>query len=396
MVKSIMPLQPYMDYVSVDDHLLEPPDVWTSRLPARFREDGPQLIECAEPIADDFGRIFPAGSEAWRFDGAIITQSMGMGIAGVPPEHRETAALRYESVRPGCYSPKARLADMDIDGVDAQLCFPTFPRFAGTRFLSTRNRELALACVIAYNDFVIDEWCGFAPGRQIPMVILPLWDVAACAAEVRRTASLGARAVSFPENPAPLGLPSVFDHSWDPMWEAVDESQLVICTHIGSSGSPPKPSDDAPLTATSMLMPVSSWTTLVTFLLSHVFVDFPNVKLALSEGGLGWIPAALERADYAWEQRRHSRNDLHKDIRPSDMYRGHIYGCLLDDTVGILTRHLIGVDHIMFESDYPHSDSKWPASRAYAEKVLVDVPDDEAHRMIELNARDLFRFPRSH
>ena len=121
---------------------------------------------------------------------------------------------------------------------------------------------------------------------------------------------------------------------------------------------------------------------------------FPNVKLALSEGGLGWIPAALERADYAWEQRRHSRNDLHKDIRPSDMYRGHIYGCLLDDTVGILTRHLIGVDHIMFESDYPHSDSKWPASRAYAEKVLVDVPDDEAHRMLELNARELFRFPR--
>jgi predicted TIM-barrel fold metal-dependent hydrolase len=174
----------------------------------------------------------------------------------------------------------------------------------------------------------------------------------------------------------------------------VNETGLVICTHIGSSGSPPKPSDDAPLTATSMLMPVASWTTLVTFLLSHVFVEFPNVKLALSEGGLGWIPAALERADYAWELRRHSRDDLHKDIRPSDMYREHVYGCLLDDTVGILTRHLIGVDHIMFESDYPHSDSKWPASRAYAEKLLVDVPDDEVHRMLEFNARELFRFPR--
>ena len=394
MVKSVMPLQPYMDYVSVDDHLLEPPDLWTSRLPARFREDGPQLIECADPIPDDFGRMFPAGSEAWLFDGAVISQSMGMGIAGVPPEHRETAALRYESIRPGCFSPKERLIDMDADGVKAQLCFPTFPRFAGTRFLGTRNRELALACVVAYNDFVIDEWCGYAPDRQIPMVILPLWDAAACAAEVRRTAARGARAVSFPENPAPLGLPSVFDHWWDPMWRAVHETELVICTHIGSSGSPPKPSDDAPLTATSMLMPVASWTTLVTFLLSHVFVEFPNVKLALSEGGLGWIPAALERADYAWEQRRHSRQDLHKDIRPSDMYRGHVYGCLLDDSVGILTRHLIGVDHIMFESDYPHADSKWPASRAYAEKLLVDIPDDEAHRMLELNARELFRFPR--
>jgi predicted TIM-barrel fold metal-dependent hydrolase len=283
---------------------------------------------------------------------------------------------------------------MDVDGVHAQLCFPTFARFAGTRFLQTRDQELAHACVVAYNDFVIDEWCGYAPDRQIPMIILPLRDPVACAAEVRRSAARGARAVSFPENPSPLGLPSLFDRAWDPMWAALDETQLVVCTHIGSSGSPPKPSDDAPFSATSMLMPISSWTTFVIFLLSHVFTEFPNVKLALSEGGLGWIPAALERADYAWEQRRYARNDL-PPVPPSHIYRDHIYGCLLDDAVGLSMRNLIGVDHIMFESDYPHTDSKWPASREYAEKLLVDIPDDEAHRMVELNARELFRFPRA-
>jgi predicted TIM-barrel fold metal-dependent hydrolase len=390
-----MPLQDHMQYVSVDDHVLEPPDLWTSRVPARLRDRAPRLVECTEPREDDFGRPFPAGSEAWLFDGMLTLQSMGMGIAGVPPENRTLVGLRYDAIRPGCFDPKHRVADMDLDGVAVQCCFPTFARFAGTRFLTTPDRALALACVQAYNDFVVDEWCAYAPDRQIPMIILPLWDPAACVAEIERTAPRGVRAVSFPENPAPLGLPSLFDRAWDPMWAAIEAAQLVVCTHIGSSGDVPKPAADAPHTATSMLMPVSSWTTLVSFLLSHVFHEFPGVKVVLSEGGLGWIPAALERADYAWNQRRHSRPELHPTIPPSQLYRSNVFGCLLDDTVGIEMRHRIGVDHICFESDYPHADAKWPSSRTYAEKLLADVPDDEAHRMIEWNARELFRFPRA-
>ena len=227
------------------------------------------------------------------------------------------------------------------------------------------------------------------------MVLLPLWDVEACVAEVERTAALGARAISFPENPAPLGLPSVFDHAWDPVWAAAQDAQLVLCTHIGTSGATPSPSADAPHSVTSALMPVSSWTTMVAFLLSHVFHDFPGVRLVLSEGGIGWIPAALERADYIWQQHRHSRDDLHLTVRPSDLYATNVYGCLLDDTIGVELRDRIGVDHILFESDYPHADSKWPTSRRYAEQLLTDVPDEEAHQMIEGNARALFRFPRS-
>jgi len=384
-----------MQYVSVDDHLLEPPDLWTSRLAARWHDEAPRVVECAESLTDDFGRVFPPGSEAWSFEGRLYTQSMGMGIAGIPPQQRGRDALRYDAIRPGCFTPKDRVADMDADGVEAQLCFPTFPRFAGTRFVAARDRALALACVEAYNDFVIDEWCAFAPDRQIPMVIVPLWDVAMCVHEVERMAERGARAISFPENPAPLGLPSVFDPQWNPFWAAVQAAEMVICTHIGTSGATPKPSADSPHSVTSVLMPISSWTTMATFLLAHVFHEFPGVKLALSEGGVGWIPAALERADYIWQQHRHSRSDLHMTVAPSQLYRSNVYGCLLDDTVGMELRHRIGVDHIMFESDYPHADSKWPYSRQYAADLLVDVPDDEAHRMIELNARELFHFPRA-
>ena len=389
-----MPLQPHMQYVSVDDHLVEPPDLWTSRLASKWGDRAPRVVECTEAQADDFGHVFPAGCEAWLYEGALITQSMGMGIAGVPVEQRGKDAMRYDAIRPGCYSPPDRLADMDRDGVYAQLCFPTFPRFAGTRFVAANDKALALDCVRAYNDFVLDEWCGFAPDRQIPMVIVPLWDIEQCVVEVERTAARGARAVSFPENPAPLGLPSVFNRAWDPFWAAVQETQLVVCTHIGSSGSTPKPSDDAPHSVTSVLMPVASWTTMVAFLLSHIFHDYPGVKLALSEGGVGWIPPALERADYIWQQHRHSRDDLHPTIPPSQLFRSNVFGCLLDDEIGMELRHRIGIDRIMFESDYPHADSKWPSSRAYAEKLLADVPDADAHRMIELNARELYRFPR--
>jgi predicted TIM-barrel fold metal-dependent hydrolase len=390
-----MPLQPHMEYVSVDDHLLEPPDLWSSRLPAALRERGPRLVETTEPLADDFGKVFPAGSEAWLYDGTIVTQTMGMGIAGVPVEERGRDALRYDVIRPGCWRPKDRIADMDLDGVEVECCFPTFPRFAGTRFVRTADRALAHACVVAYNDFVLDEWCAYAPDRQIPMIILPLGDVAACVAEVERCAARGARAVSFPENPAPLGLPSLFDRAWDPLWAAVQETQLVVCTHIGSSGAPPKPAADAPQSVTSVLMPISSWTTMMSFLMSHIFHEFPGVKLSLSEGGLGWIPAALERADYVWQQHRHSRSDLHLEIPPSQLYRGHVFGCMLDDTVGMELRDRIGVDQILFESDFPHADSKFPTTRAYAEKLLADVSDHDAHRMVELNARELFRFPRA-
>jgi len=390
-----MPLQPHMQYVSVDDHLLEPPDLWTSRLPARWRDAAPRVVETTEPLTGDFGQPVPAGSEAWLFDGALVTHPIGMAIAGVPLEERRPGPLRYEAVRPGSWSVKERIADMDADGVAVQVCFPTFPRFAGTRFLTCSDRDLARACVEAYNDFLFDEWCAYAPDRQIPMVLLPLWDVEACVAEVERTAARGARAVSFPENPAPLGLPSVFDHAWDPLWAAIQEAGLVVCTHIGTSGATPAPSADAPHSVTSSLMPVSSWTTMVAFLLSHVFHAFPGVRLVLSEGGIGWIPAALERADYIWQQHRHSRDDLHPTVRPSELYATNVYGCVLDDTVGVELRDRIGVDRILFESDYPHADSKWPGSRAYAAELLAGVADEDAHRMIEGNARALFRFPRT-
>jgi predicted TIM-barrel fold metal-dependent hydrolase len=387
-----MPLQEHMNYISVDDHLVEPPMLWQDRLPRSMRDRGPRIVETTTDVADDIGVVYPAGSEAWAFDGTVIPQSAGLAVAGTAVEERSVKALRYSEMRPGCYDPAARLRDMDDDGVYAQLCFPTFARFAGTRFLVNPDRELAAACVRAYNDFAVDEWCAADRKRQIPVAILPLWDIELSRQEVQRVAGRGMRAVSFPENPTPHGLPSLFSSDWNPVWAAIEAAGMPICMHIGTSGSMPRPAPDAPHSVSSALLPVNTWTALISLLYSPMLHHFPDLKISLTEGGVGWIPAALERADFIWEVNRFRYPDLAGGVRPSERFRRNIYGCLLDDRIGMQLRHEIGVDRISFESDFPHADSKWPNDRKYASELLADVPDEEAHQMIELNARAMLNF----
>src|SRR6185437_5139288 len=127
--------------------------------------------------------------------------------AGKAKEEFSAEPIAYEDMRPGCYDPAARVADMDAAGVLASLCFPSFPRFCGQTFHEAPDHELAMICVTAYNDWMIEEWCDSAPGRLIPQIIVPLWDPVAGAAEIERCAGMGARAVTFSENPVRLGLP---------------------------------------------------------------------------------------------------------------------------------------------------------------------------------------------
>jgi predicted TIM-barrel fold metal-dependent hydrolase len=163
--------------------------------------------------------------------------------------------------------------------------------------------------------------------------------------------------------------------------------------HIGTSGLPPL-APDAPYALGSAILAINTWSTVGSLLLSNILHRFPGLKFVMSEGGAGWIPAALERADDIWEIRPDWKDELVGTIPPSELFRRNIFATLLHEHIAVELRHHIGLDNIMFESDYPHADSKWPDSRAYASKLLADVPDEEAHRMIELNARRVFRFPR--
>jgi predicted TIM-barrel fold metal-dependent hydrolase len=365
------------DLISVDDHIIEPPRVWSDRLPARFQDAGPHVIE-----AD--------GREFWIYEGRR-GETMGLNaVAGKERKEFSMDPVRYADMIPGCYDPVQRAKDLVADGVRGSVCFPTFPRFAGVTFLKSDDKELADLCVKAYNDWLIDEWCASVPGMYIPMIIGQLWDPDLMAAEIRRNAARGARAVTFPENPVPLGLPSFSTDHWDPVWQAAVETDIAVCMHIGTSGVVPMASPDSPFVQGIALASTSAWVTCIDLIMGRIPRHFPGIKLTLSEGGIGWVPFALERADRQWERHRYW-SDV-DDTRPSDVFRRNMWVCFIGEAVGIEMRHHIGVDRILWECDYPHADTPWPHSQKEVAESLPNVPADEVAAMTHGNAERLFRW----
>jgi predicted TIM-barrel fold metal-dependent hydrolase len=366
--------------VSVDDHVIEHERVWLDRLPKKYLDEGPRIVEMDN------------GVQAWKFESRLIP-SIGLNaVAGKDPKDFGLDPVRFDDMLPGCYDVKARLADMDLDGVHAQMCFPSFPGFAGGTLFGAEDKQLATACVSAWNDFILDEWCAYAPGRFIPMMIVPFWDVAASVKEVERTAAKGAKAISFSEAPHRLGLPSFHTDHWDPFLAAAQAADMPLCLHFGSGGVPDV-APDANFAVAIALFGMNSQFTTVDLLFSRMFHQFPRLRVALSEGGIGWMPYVIERLDYTWERHRWYTG-VNAEVRPSDLFRDHIFGCFIADNTGVEIRDLIGVDNIMFEGDYPHSDSNFPASRKKLAEVLEHVPDDDARKIAEENARRVFNFPR--
>jgi len=385
-----MPLQSYMKLISVDDHVIEHPSVWETRLPPAMRDRGPRVVEVKEEFRGRWGETFAPGSQLWVYEDRPNPQLALNAVAGKPYEERNLEPRRYDELMPGCYDPVARVRDMDLDGVHAQLCFPNVPRFAGTLFLQSDDLQLAQVCVEAYNDFILDEWCAAAPGRLIPLIILPLWDVDLAANEVRRCAAKGAKAISFPENTVPLGLPSFWTDHWDTLFDVVEDTDLALCMHFGTSGSVPTTSPEAPEIVQISLMGTNSMFAVVDILFSPLLHNHPALRIMLSEGGIGWMPYLLERMDSSWERNR-SYMPINQEVRPSELFGRHIWGCFIDDPSGIRARDQIGIDRILWEGDYPHSDSNFPHSRKILGEALADVPDEDAHRMVELNARNVLR-----
>jgi predicted TIM-barrel fold metal-dependent hydrolase len=318
--------------------------------------------------------------------------TMGLNaVAGKPQEQWSMEPTRFTDMIPGCYDPAERAKDMLADGIRASVCFPTLPRFGGVLFLNFEDKPLADACVKAYNDFLLDEWCAAAPQLFVPMTIGQLWDPPAFAAEIRRNAARGARAITFPENTVPLGLPSYFTNHWDPVWEACVETDTVVCMHIGTSGSVPNPSPDGPYIVSIALANVNAFVASVNLMLSPIPRRYPDLKFVFSEGGVGWVPAALERADRQFLKHRLWAEMADQSL-PSVVFRRQMWVCMIDEPVGIQFRHHVGVDRILWESDYPHADTTWPHSQQEAAEVFAGLPDDEVEAITHRNAERLFRW----
>jgi predicted TIM-barrel fold metal-dependent hydrolase len=381
--------------VSVDDHVVEPPHVWERWLPAKHRDKAPRVERRGIGTMRHVGggtyeqTFDPDGPQAdcWVYEDLVYIHKRHVAAVGFDRDEMTMSPMTYDEMRPGCYDPKARVDDMELNWVEASLSFPSFPRFCGQTFLEAKDRELAEACVYAYNDWMVDEWCGDSGGRLIPLPIIPLWDAELAAAEVRRNADRGARAVCFSEIPAVLGLPSIHTGEWDPFFTACAETGTVVCMHIGSSSKMPATSADAPVAVAATLSFGNAMSSLTDFLFSGVLVRFPDLKLAYSEGQIGWIPYILERADDVWLEHRAwgGVRDIVPEP-PSTYYYRQVFGCFFRDRHGIESLEAVGVDNTTFETDYPHTDSTWPHTKKVAQELMAGLSDDVVYKLVRGNA----------
>ncbi|CDQ46573.1 MULTISPECIES: amidohydrolase family protein [Mycolicibacterium] len=371
-----------MILVSVDDHIIEPPDMFANHLPAKYRDEAPRLVHN------------PDGSDTWQFRDTVIPNVALNAVAGRPKEEYGLEPQGLDEIRKGCYDAAERVKDMNAGGVLATMNFPSFPGFAA-RLFATEDADFSLALVRAYNDWHIDEWCGSHPGRFIPMAVPAIWDPQLCADEVRRVSKKGVHSLTFTENPSALGYPSFHDMEyWKPLWDALVDTDTVMNVHIGSSGRLAITAPDAPMDVMITLQPMNIVQAAADLLWSAPIKAYPDLKIALSEGGTGWIPYFLDRVDRTYEMHSTWTHQDFGDKLPSEVFREHFMTCFISDPVGVKNRHLIGVDNICWEMDYPHSDSMWPGAPEELHDVFetYEVPDDEINKITHENAMRLYHF----
>jgi predicted TIM-barrel fold metal-dependent hydrolase len=365
--------------VSIDDHVVEPPDMFAGHVPARWADQAPHVVH-----GDD-------GVDRWVYRGRPTGVSGLNAVVSWPPEEWGKDPAGFAEMRPAVYDAGERVRDMDRNGILASMCFPTFTGFSAGHLSHFRD-EVTVVMIQAYNDWHIDEWAGSHPGRFIPLALVPTWDPQLAVAEIRRVAAKGCRAVTMPELPHLEDLPSYHDlDHWGPVFEALSDTGLVMCCHIGQGFGAITSAPDAPLDNLIILSCQVSVLAVQDLLWGPAMRSYPELKIAFSEGGIGWIPFYLDRCDRHYMNQRWLRRDFGGRL-PSDVFREHSLACYVTDPTSLKLRREIGIDNIAWECDYPHSDSFWPDApeRVLAELVAAGADDAEIDKITWQNACRFF------
>jgi predicted TIM-barrel fold metal-dependent hydrolase len=364
-----------MILVSIDDHVVEPPNMFDNHVPRKWAEHAPRIV------------VDEKGVDRWVYRGKPVGVTGLNAVVSWPPEEWGYEPAGYAEMRPGVYDIHQRVGDMNANGILASMCFPTFAGFSAGH-LSHIKDEITVGMIQAYNDWHIDEWAATYPGRFIPLAILPLWDPALAVAEIARVAGKGCHAVTMAELPHIDGLPSYHDLDyWGPVFQALSDHDTVMNLHIGQGFGALKLAPDAPIDNLMVLAPSVSLISVQDLLWGPAFRTFPKLKVALSEGGVGWIPFFLDRSDRHYTNQRWLRRDFGGRM-PSDVFREHVVACYVTDRTSLKLRHEIGIDNIAWECDYPHSDSLWPDAPEFvlAELAAAGADDTDINKITWQNA----------
>jgi predicted TIM-barrel fold metal-dependent hydrolase len=368
--------------ISVDDHLCEPPDIFEGRLPARLRPDAPRV----ERLDD--------GTEVWVMEGEKLPNIGLNAVAGRPKDEWNFEPSRFDEMRKGAWNIDARVADMDIAGIDVSLCFPSLiAGFSGTRFSRMKNQELGLACVQAWNDWMIDVWCGSYPGRQIAQQVTWLADPTIAADMIYENAGRGFKSVSLPEGPV-TPFPNLRSGYWDPILRACEETDTVISLHTGTGEWQSTMSPDAPVEQRTVMFPACGLASALEWLWSLVPVRFPNIKIAMSEGGIGWVPMVLDRTEFMMKYEMNTSGTWQADISPNEALQRNFWFCTLDDPSTLPLIERIGEDHIMLEVDYPHASTTWPDTQTFITNQMEGkLTPEQIEKVTWKTASELYRHP---
>ncbi|SVB50834.1 uncharacterized protein METZ01_LOCUS203688, partial [marine metagenome] len=374
------PAEVHCTIISVDDHVVEPPHLFAEYMSPALRQHGPQLVETAD------------GHQVWEFEGHRYTQVGMNAVAGRRPETVQLEPFRFDQMRPGCYDVDARIADMDVAGIWAMLNFPSqITGFCGRVFADAADTEVGIDAMRAWNDWLFTEWYEPHPDRIVPCGITFLSDPTEAAREIHRNAERGFVSVTLPERPHAVGLPSLWnrDH-WDPIIAACVETDTVVSLHVGSSGMHPAPPGGPALQIGATLFGQLALQSCAEWLWSEYPVRHPRLKVAMSEGGIGWVAMLIDRLDNLVERSGYGRG---WEDRPSDVLRRNFWFCTLDDPSTIDTRHAIGIDNICVETDYPHGDSTWPHTQQVIADAWGHLSPAELRMLCCENAARLYRHP---
>ncbi len=356
--------------VSADSHVVPLPSFWREYLPARWRDRAPRIE------STDAGDVTV-------FEGRRTPVMAINSIAGKPRDGQGFAYRRFAEQVPGGHDPRARLADQDRDGVAAEVLYGGGP-------LATADHELFVASHAAYNDWLAD-YCGVAPQRLLGVAYVPCDDPDAAAAEIRRTRRKGLRGALLPAVPAGgASGASWADPRWDPVWRALVDAGMPAGLHVGFGFARRHRFDGGAAFMTDVVMTkLEMAAPLADLVFGGVLQRWPALRVVSVEAYVGWLPFVLEYMDHA--ARVHGYwNDCGLTAPPSTYLRRQLYATFIEDPVGLRERHVLGVDNLMWSSDYPHGESTFPDSRGFVARTFAAVPPEETRKMVAGNARRLY------
>ncbi|MBW2268574.1 MAG: amidohydrolase [Deltaproteobacteria bacterium] len=377
---------PAYTIIDSDTHVTEAPDLWTSRVPARLKDRVPRVEWDPEKQ-----------EQAWYIGDEWINSVGITAVAGwkdAYPSHPP----RYEDAHPGSYDAAARLRYMDELGIWAGVLYPNVGGFGNQVFGRLDDAEAKLACVRAYNDFLID-WSSADRKRLIPVMTLPYWDVSAAVAEIQRCAALGHRGVVFTGEPQSFGLPVLASRHWDPIWAAAQDCKLPVSFHIGSGDFGDEFSEERVevegYAATSARAGAKIFMTngahVLDLLFSGILERFPRLRFVSVESGVGWIPFLLQCADYQFKAMAVSKERSDFKMLPSEYFKRQIYACCWFETITAETIERVGAENIMFETDFPHPTSIYGDEVGETiESSLGSLSEEVRHRLLWENAAKLY------